>query len=63
MVGGDGFDVIMFGRVVGWLVEVERIVLSYLLFFDSGFFIFLVKKVFGEEEIKVIGLNVVGVVL
>lgn len=53
----------MIGRVVGWFIEVDKIVLGFLLFFDSGFVILLVKKVFGGEEIKVVGLNLMGVVI
>ncbi|XP_073396274.1 phosphoglucan, water dikinase, chloroplastic [Physcomitrium patens] len=61
-VGEDGFDVIMTGRAVGRLIEVDKIVPGSLPSSDSGPVILLVKKAFGGEEIKAaVGCHVLAV--
>lgn len=62
-VGEDGFDVIMTGRAVGRLIEVDKIVPGSLPSSDSGPVILLVKKAFDGEEIKAAGLNLMGAVI
>ncbi|KAJ7532987.1 hypothetical protein O6H91_13G028200 [Diphasiastrum complanatum] len=59
--GGAGWDALMPGKVVGKLVEVERIVPGSLPSSES--IILLVKKADGDEEVKAAGANVVGIIL
>ena len=61
--GGDGFDVIMPGRVTGVLVEVDRIIPGSLPSSVTGSIILLVKQADGDEEVKAAGSNVAGVIL
>jgi len=63
IVGGEGFDTLMPGKVVGRLIEVDRITPSSLSSSVKDPVILLVKAADGDEEVKAAGANVVGVIL